>query len=410
MNRRYTLISLIAWATMAFAQQPNPRLSQLDDYLQKQKGNVNVDSIRHIFASVSKEASDSYRYESHKGGADTIKYELAFRYDGNGDHRSPIREVARFLCSGTQGEYYHGRKNLMSDNEMKAIEVSPLTVSKQMVAPLSGQGQNPRLRQLASPSSVTTRPSSSELGRLSLLRQLEDYLQEQGLIKMVDRKPSASKTKKRHNKGGQLTTPPKQAVIDSIRTVFTDLSKEAMESHQYENHDDGTDTIEYALVFSDTEAVNFTYKKNAANQAKGLYTHTYEREEVKTSDAIAAKQWRIDIRSMNTMRYGSRMVTPDFYLELRGDTLCSYLPYLGQARVSPMFSPAIGLNFEKPVLSYKESQPKSKKYTQIDIDVKTQEDTYHYVIQLYDSGEAYIRVRSMNRDAISFDGTLVTSN
>jgi hypothetical protein len=370
---------------MAFAQQPNPRLSQLDDYLQKQRGNVNVDSIRHIFASVSKEASDSYRYESHKGGADTIKYELAFRYDGNGDHRSPIREVARFLCSGTQGEYYHGRKNLMSDNEMKAIEVSPLTVSKQMVAPLSGQGQNPRLR------------------------QLENYLQDQGLIKMVDRKPNASKTKKRHNKGGLLTTPPKQAVIDSIRTVFTDLSKEAMESHQYENHDDGTDTIEYALVFSDTEAVNFTYKKNAANQAKGLYTHTYEREEVKTSDAIAAKQWRIDIRSMNTMRYGSRMVTPDFYLELRGDTLCSYLPYLGQARVSPMFSPAIGLNFEKPVLSYKESQPKSKKYTQIDIDVSTQEDNYHYVIQLYDSGEAYIRVRSLNRDPISFDGTMATS-
>ena len=227
------------------------------------------------------------------------------------------------------------------------------------------------------------------------LRQLENYLQEQGLIKMVDHKPNASKTKKRHNKGGQLTTPPSQAILDSIRTVFADLSK--------------TDTIEYALVFSDTEAVNFTYKKNAANQAKGLYTHTYEREEVKTSDAIAAKQWRIDIRSMNTMRYGSRMVTPDFYLELRGDTLCSYLPYLGQARVSPMFSPAIGLNFEKPVLSYKESQPKSKKYTQIDIDVRTQEDNYHYVIQLYDSGEAYIRVRSLNRDPISFDGTMATS-
>ena len=386
MNRRYTLISLIAWATMAFAQQPNPRLSQLDDYLQKQKGNVNVDSIRHIFASVSKEASDSYRYESHKGGADTIKYELAFRYDGNGDHRSPIREVARFLCNGTQGEYYHGRKNLMSDNEMKAIEVSPLTVSKQMVAPLSGQGQNPRLR------------------------QLEDYLQEQGLIKMVDRKPNASKTKKRHNKGGQLTTPPKQAVLDSIRTVFTALSKEATESHLYENHANGTDTLEYALVFSDTESVNFTYKKNDANQARGLYTHTYEREEVKPSDAIAARQWRIDIRSMNTMRYGSRMVTPDFYLELRGDTLHSYLPYLGQARVSPTLSPSIGLNFEEPVLSYKESKPKSNKYTQIDIDVRTREDSYHYVIELYDSGEATIRVRSLNRDAISFDGTLVTSN
>ena len=105
-------------------------------------------------------------------------------------------------------------------------------------------------------------------------------------------------------------------------------------------------------MFSDTEAINFTYKKNDANQARGLYTHTYEKEELKPSDAIAAKQWRIDISSMNTLRYGSRIVTPDFYLELKGDTLCSYLPYLGQAQVSPMLSPSIGLNFEEPVLSY----------------------------------------------------------
>jgi hypothetical protein len=124
------------------------------------------------------------------------------------------------------------------------------------------------------------------------------------------------------------------------------------------------------------------------------------------ADAIATKQWHIDINSMNTMRYGSRTVTPDFYLELRGDTLRSYLPYLGQAYVSPTLSPTIGLNFEEPVLRYKESRPKSKKYTQVDIDVRTREDSYHYVIELYDSGEATIRVRSLNRDPISFDGTL----
>ena len=37
MNRRYTLIFLVVWVTMAFAQQPNPRLSQLDDYLQSRE-------------------------------------------------------------------------------------------------------------------------------------------------------------------------------------------------------------------------------------------------------------------------------------------------------------------------------------------------------------------------------------
>ena len=130
-----------------------------------------------------------------------------------------------------------------------------------------------------------------------------------------------------------------------------------------------------------------------------------ERKQVAVLGAIATKRWHIDITSMNTLRYGSRAVTSDFYLELRGDTLRSYLPYLGDAQI-PTLSPSIGLNFEALVLSYKESKPKSNKYTQIDIDVKTREDSYHYVIEIYDSGQAYIRVRSMNRDPISFDGTL----
>lgn len=130
-----------------------------------------------------------------------------------------------------------------------------------------------------------------------------------------------------------------------------------------------------------------------------------ERKQVAVLGAIATKRWHIDISSMNTLRYGSRAVTSDFYLELRGDTLRSYLPYLGDAHM-PTMSPSIGLNFEEPVLTYKESKP--KKFTQIDIDVRTREDSYHYAIEIYDNGQAYIRVRSMNRDPISFDGTLET--
>ena len=129
-----------------------------------------------------------------------------------------------------------------------------------------------------------------------------------------------------------------------------------------------------------------------------------ERRQMAVLGAIDMKRWHIDITTMNTMRYGSRTVTPDFFLELRGDTLRSYLPYLGQAQVS-QFSPSIGLNFEEPVRQYMESRPKSK-YTQLDIDVRTREDSYHYVIDIYDSGEATIRVRSQYRDPVSFDGTM----
>ena len=139
-------------------------------------------------------------------------------------------------------------------------------------------------------------------------------------------------------------------------------------------------------------------------------------------EAIASRQFHIDIRSMNSMRYGSRTVTPDFFLELRGDTLHSYLPYLGQAHQAPMASPSIGLNFEEPILKFTENKsgigrstsgrllPVERKndahLSSLAIDVKTQEDTYHYILELYDTGQAYIRVNSQHLDPISFDGTV----
>ena len=384
MKIRYILLFFTTLTMTAFGQ--NTHLSQLEVYLQKQKDHVVADSIRHIFAVVSKDASDSYRYEYHKDGADTMKYELAFRYDNDNEGQAAIREVAHFFCSGTNGRYYHGGKDKVTNSEMKAIEIHPIIISKQPRAIASGKAN-------------------------SRLQQLEDYLLSRGLKKVSKYKSNTSKTKVRHYWSVQFTADVSKATLDSIRTTFTHLSKEALESHMYENHKNGTDTIEYSWTFTDgNETATFSYKKNSDGLKDAVYKHIYDEHRDSPSEAvakaIAAKRWRIDINSMNTMRYGARTVTPDFYLELRGDTLHSYLPYLGQAQVSPMLSPSIGLNFETQVLRYKQSMPKSKKYTQIDIDVKTREDSYHYVIQLYNSGEANIRVRSLYRDPISFDGTL----
>ena len=388
MKIRYILLFFTALTITAFGQ--NTHLSQLEVYLQKQKDHVVADSIRHIFAVVSKDASDSYRYEYHKDGADTMKYELAFRYDNDSEGQAAIREVARFLCSGTNGRYYHGGKDKVTNSEMKAVEIHPIIISKQPRTIASGKAN-------------------------SRLQQLEDYLLSRGLKKVSKYKSNTSKTKVRHYWSGQFTADVSKATLDSIRTTFTHLSKEALESHMYENHKNGTDTIEYSWTFTDgNETATFSYKKNSDGLKDAVYKHIYDEHRDSPSEAvakaIAAKQWRIDINSMNTMRYGARTVTPDFYLELRGDTLHSYLPYLGQAQVSPMLSPSIGLNFETQVLRYKQSMPKSKKYTQIDIDVRTREDSYHYMIQFYDTGGATIYVRSLNRDPISFDGNLITSD
>ena len=67
------------------------------------------------------------------------------------------------------------------------------------------------------------------------------------------------------------------------------------------------------------------------------------------AEAVDKRQMHIGINSMETMRYGTRMVSSDFFLELRGDTIRSYLPYLGQAHRAPVTWASQGLDFEAQV-------------------------------------------------------------
>ncbi|MBR0432598.1 MAG: DUF4251 domain-containing protein [Bacteroidaceae bacterium] len=125
------------------------------------------------------------------------------------------------------------------------------------------------------------------------------------------------------------------------------------------------------------------------------------------AEALAARQLNISITSMSSARYGTRTVSFGFNLEVKGDTLVSYLPYVGRVYRSSVLSTPIGLNFEAPILAFQESRPKGNR-TRLDLRVKTIEDVYDYVIEVYDSGKATIFVRGQYRDAISFDGDVVT--
>ena len=128
-----------------------------------------------------------------------------------------------------------------------------------------------------------------------------------------------------------------------------------------------------------------------------------EKMQQTVTEAVEKRQWHIDVTTMHTMRYGARTVTPDFYLELHGDTIRSYLPYMGQVHRAPMVSPSQGLNFEARIQNY-EQRTKKNQGVQMDMDVKTDEDSYHYSVELYGNGQAYIQVRSQHSDPVSFDG------
>lgn len=81
-------------------------------------------------------------------------------------------------------------------------------------------------------------------------------------------------------------------VLDSIRTTFARLGKDASESYLYEYHKDGTDTIKYSLAFRRDDGALSTYRYNNSvyfDNAGEVALFDYTRRD--DSDGWGATDW-----------------------------------------------------------------------------------------------------------------------
>ena len=123
--------------------------------------------------------------------------------------------------------------------------------------------------------------------------------------------------------------------------------------------------------------------------------------------AINTRQFKIVVHSMQTQRYGTKRVTSDFDLTIKGDTMVSYLPYMGQVYgIVPYGGPSEGLNFTSPIRNFRQSILKHNAVC-MEMNVASKEDEYYYRIDIYPNGRAYIYVRARERDTVHFDGEMV---
>lgn len=127
------------------------------------------------------------------------------------------------------------------------------------------------------------------------------------------------------------------------------------------------------------------------------------RREAALEQALSTRQLTISVRSMNTQRYGTHQVTPDFRLKIMRDSVDSYLPYFGRAWSVGYGSEAQGLNFTAPMLDVQLARLKHD-VERIEFCAKSREDVYCFTVDVYPNGQASIIVRARDRDNISFEG------
>jgi hypothetical protein len=117
--------------------------------------------------------------------------------------------------------------------------------------------------------------------------------------------------------------------------------------------------------------------------------------------------YTIEVSHMTQRRGGMRTLSGGYELEIKGDTVISYLPYFGDVyagRTVP-YGQQKGLNFTSRIYNYAAVMEKQGEY-RIQFETETDEDRYLYTIQLFDNGKSYIDVLGENRTSISFIGNM----
>lgn len=120
---------------------------------------------------------------------------------------------------------------------------------------------------------------------------------------------------------------------------------------------------------------------------------------------IVSENYKIDVRTAMPMRGRNIHLTSSYSLEIRNDSVFSYLPYYGRAYSIP-YGGGDGLHFSAPLKEYSMELDK-KGNAVIQFTARNPEDKYDFRVKVYTNGSASIDVNMQNRQSISFQGELV---
>lgn len=130
-----------------------------------------------------------------------------------------------------------------------------------------------------------------------------------------------------------------------------------------------------------------------------------EQKEKELKEWIATRQFTVSVNRALPTGGRSIPLTTLYSLELRGDSVYSYLPYFGRAYTAP-YGGGNSLNFATPVTDYDCTYTR-KGAAVIRFKAKTNEDNFTFRLQIYPDGGTTIQVTPVNRQSITYYGEVV---
>lgn len=127
-------------------------------------------------------------------------------------------------------------------------------------------------------------------------------------------------------------------------------------------------------------------------------------KEAEMKKVLEGKNFTFTAQSVNPMRGATRNLTSEYDLKVQPDTVTAYLPFFGRAYTAPIDPNEGGIKFTSTKFSYS-AQPKKNGY-QIIIKPTDTKDVRQMVLDASFNGYGTLSITNLNRDPISFYGTV----
>lgn len=130
------------------------------------------------------------------------------------------------------------------------------------------------------------------------------------------------------------------------------------------------------------------------------------KEAVSAQQLIESKNYVFKAESVSPPRGRFRQLTSEYDLVVSGDTVIAFLPYFGRAYSAPINPSEGGIKFTSSDFEYK-VEKKKKRGWEIFIKPKDVSDGQELYLTIFDNNRATLRVNSVNRESISFNGYIM---
>ena len=129
-----------------------------------------------------------------------------------------------------------------------------------------------------------------------------------------------------------------------------------------------------------------------------------EQREQAVKEQIVSEKYKISVSTAYPRRGKTVYLSSPYSLEIRNDSVISYLPFYGRAYSIP-YGGGDGLIFKAPLDEY-EMKMNKKGAAKIEFIARSPEDRFKFSLTIYPNGSTSINVNTQNRESISFSGEM----